>query len=162
MTLPGHSATHFSSVTAYLSFDHRRLDAILADVRRMVDDGEVERADHAFGDFFEGLVRHIRIEEEIVFPLFEERVGPSGPVAVMRSEHVVIREALGRMREALGRGSAAAFQVGLVQLLGVLPDHDVKEERILYPAIDRALSHAERAALVGDLERAPNGVRSAG
>ena len=48
------------------------------------------------------LERHIRLEEEIVFPLFEARSGiVDGPTAVMRDEHRCLRRALALMRAGI-------------------------------------------------------------
>jgi hemerythrin-like domain-containing protein len=135
-------------VTTYLSWDHDRLDAILADVARMVDDGELERAEHVFTDFADGLDRHIRLEEDTVFRIFEERTGlTEGPTRVMRAEHVEIRHVLSAIRGALGRGDGAAFRRERARLENVLGPHNVKEERVLYPSLDRLLSPGERPEL---------------
>jgi hemerythrin-like domain-containing protein len=144
----------FDSVTGYLSWDHDRLDAILQSVRARVGAGDWEAARREYAPFHDGLDRHIRLEEEILFPLFEERTGMrGGPTAVMRVEHLEIRGALGAMRDALGRGDAGLFQDGLAHLLAVLPDHNVKEEQVLYPTTDRILPERDRAALAARLQR---------
>jgi iron-sulfur cluster repair protein YtfE (RIC family) len=144
--------TTFETVTHYLSWDHDRLDAILADVALKVDAGKMGEARDTYRGFDHGLRRHIRIEEELLFPLFEARTGVvSGPTAVMRSEHREIERAIGLMREALGRGDADGFREGLRFLRAVLPDHNAKEEHVLYPTTDRLLSPAELASFVARL-----------
>jgi hemerythrin-like domain-containing protein len=141
--------THFETVTDYLSWDHDRLDAIVADVERKVNEGRVAEASQGYEEFDRGLRRHIRIEEELLFPLFEARTGVvSGPTAVMRSEHREIERAIGLMRDALGRQDAEAFRDGLRFLRAVLPEHNAKEEHVLYPTTDRLLSAPERVAFV--------------
>jgi iron-sulfur cluster repair protein YtfE (RIC family) len=138
-----------ATVSDYMMRDHRRLDEILADVVRMVDDGELERADHNFGDFDKGMARHIRMEEGSLFPAFEVR-SPSGahPIAVMQREHRLIESALGEMRLALARGAVSAFREAHRRLVELLEAHNLKEERVLYPAIDRVLGAVERADLI--------------
>jgi hemerythrin-like domain-containing protein len=144
----------FDSVTAYLSWDHDRLDAILQPVRAGVQAGEWEAARRDYAPFRDGLDRHIRLEEGILFPIFEERTGMTGgPTAVMRAEHQEIRAALGVMGDALGRGDAGLFEDGLAHLLAVLPAHNVKEEQVLYPTADRILPERDRAALAARLQR---------
>jgi hemerythrin-like domain-containing protein len=131
------------------------LDAIFKDVSRMVEDGEMERADHTYEEFDGGLRRHIRIEEEMLFPVFEQKTGNrQGPTMVMRSEHVEIRESLEQMRTALGTGDAEGFRDGRTRLIDVLPAHDMKEERVLYPMIDQLLTPEERADLVQRMKQA--------
>jgi len=147
------SATTFDTVTAYLSWDHDRLDAILKSARARVEAGEWAHAQAEYGDFDRGLHRHIRLEEEILFPLFEQRTGSEGPTSVMRAEHKVIRAALGVMGDAVGRRDAGAFREGVATLFSVLPDHNEKEEQVLYPTTDRVLPEGERAALAARLQR---------
>lgn len=150
----GEAITAFESVTAYLSWDHDRLDAILESVRGRVGRGEWGEARRQYGEFDRGLDRHIRLEEDILFPIFEARTGLAhGPTAVMREEHRAILAALGFMREAIARGDSRAFHDGMASLLTVLPQHNAKEEQVLYPAADRALDEEERAALVGCLQQ---------
>jgi len=154
MTTPAAPPATFDSVTGYLSSDHDRLDAILQSVRARVEASDWEAARREYAPFYDGLDRHIRLEEGILFPLFEERTGTAGgPTAVMREEHLEIRGALGTMRDALGRADVRLFQEGLAHLLSVLPDHNVKEEQVLYPTTDRILPEKERAALAARLQR---------
>jgi len=146
--------TAFESVTGYLSWDHDRLDAILTSVRVWVEKGEWEHAHREYGEFDRGLDRHIRLEEGILFPVFEARTGiVDGPTAVMRQEHLAIRAALTVMREGIGRGDAGAFQDGLASLLAVLPNHNLKEEQVLYPTTDDTLLEPDRVALAARLQR---------
>ncbi len=142
----------FTGVNEYLSWDHHRLDAILADVTRMVDDGELERAEHTYLEFHEGLQRHIRLEEEILFPVFEQKTGlVRGPTEVMRQEHRTIKEAMEIMREGLAAAKGGAFHEGRQLLEEALPSHNHKEEHVLYPTIDRLLDPIGRSELVARL-----------
>lgn len=143
----------FASITEYLSWDHDRLEAVLADVARGVEAGLLGEARERYRGFDEGLSRHIRIEEELLFPLFEARTGMvGGPTAVMREEHREIQRALGIMRDGLEQADADGFREGLGFLRQTLPDHNAKEEHILYPTTDRSLSDAERSAFVSRLQ----------
>src|SRR5262245_9518428 len=82
------SSFRFDSITRYLSWDHDRLDGLLGEVTRHVEDGHFVQASSIFSTFDQGLRRHIRLEEELLFPLFECRTGMrNGPTAVMRNEH---------------------------------------------------------------------------
>ncbi len=77
----------------------------------------------------------------------------NGPTEVMRDEHRQVRTALGIMRRGLLRTDAGGYGEGLRFFDSVLPDHNAKEEHILYPTLDRLLRPAERAALVARLQR---------
>lgn len=148
------SDLHFESVTTYLSWDHDRLDAILGDVSRKVEAGRLDEARNLYQEFQRGLLRHIRIEEEILFPVFEAKagMGETGPTAVMRLEHREIEKALNIMRDGLEADDPKDFREGQVFLGTILPDHNSKEEHILYPTTDRLLSEKERALLASRLQ----------
>jgi iron-sulfur cluster repair protein YtfE (RIC family) len=147
-------AVPFTTVTSYLSWDHARLDRTLAGARDDLQHDRLADARHAFDEYARGLERHMRVEEELVFPVFEARTGMSGgPTSVMRDEHRSLRVALGMMRDGLDRGDVAGFQAGVRFLETVLPEHHAKEEHILYPTTDRLLSPDERGALTRRLQR---------
>lgn len=146
------SATTFDTISDYFSWDHDRLDALLQSASNFVKDGTWVHAWRVYAEFERGLDRHIRLEEEILFPVFEARTGNTGPTTVMREEHKVIRGVLAVLAAAVGRADAAGFQSGLAALDVVLPEHNAKEEQVLYPMADRVLPDHERAALAARLQ----------
>jgi len=144
----------FDAVTSYLSWDHERLGAILDDVIRKVNGGDIRKARELYRHYDEGYTRHIRIEEELLFPCFEARTGiGSGPTVTMCEEHRDIRRAFRMMREGLAASDVENFREGLRFLRGTLPSHSSKEEHFLYPAIDRLVSDQERLSILERLER---------
>jgi iron-sulfur cluster repair protein YtfE (RIC family) len=96
------------------------------------------------------LFRHIHIEDDILFPAFEERTGmrDTGPTAVMRAEHVEIKNAVDEMLLAARAEELETLERWHANLLGVLVEHNMKEEQILYPGTDHLLSDGLRDALV--------------
>ncbi len=138
------------TVTDYLETDHRRLDALLAEVDAELARRAVARARQLFGEFSCGLERHMQAEEQVLFPVFERVTGMAvGPVSVMTREHALLRELVDGIGGALAREDGAAAQNGLISAAEVLELHNMKEERVIYPHTDRALtSAAERDALV--------------
>jgi iron-sulfur cluster repair protein YtfE (RIC family) len=154
MDAQGAVGNGFDSVTAYLGWDHDRLDEALRSVSSAVERGRFADAAAGYEELELGLLRHMRIEEELLFPVFEARSGMvNGPTEVMRDEHRQVRTALALMRRGLLRTDAGAYGEGLRFFDSVLPDHNAKEEHILYPTLDRLLRPAERAALVARLQR---------
>lgn len=142
-------------VSEYLAWDHDRLDRLFADTIDAFEQSSIGAARERFGEFACGLERHIRIEEDILFPLFEMRVPSAGPTEVMRLEHVEIRRALEDISSALACEDGQAFDAGVEALVGVLEEHNMKEERVLYPLLDRWSSAADRAELVRKMQTAP-------
>jgi len=154
MDAQGAVGSGFDSVTAYLGWEHGRLNEELRSVSSAVERGRFADAAAVYEELELGLLRHMRIEEELLFPVFEARSGMvNGPTEVMRDEHRQVRTALGLMRRGLQRTDAGAYGDGLRFFDSVLPDHNAKEEHILYPTLDRLLRPAERAALVARLQR---------
>ena len=80
-----------TSVAGFLEWDHDRLDGLLDDTRRLLGSGRPEDAAARFTEFRDGLQRHIRMEEEVLFPAFELATGMShgGPTGQMRLERPI-------------------------------------------------------------------------
>jgi len=133
-------------ITDYMQEDHCRLDVIFNGFAEAYKADKWDDAARAFNEFDLGLRRHIQGEEEVLFPLFEEKTGmtDAGPTFVMRMEHTDIRDFLDRIKKAVeGKDSNAAAEASQM-LLNTLADHNMKEEQILYPESDSFLSEAER------------------
>lgn len=134
-------ASGLRHVTEYLQADHRRLDDIVLEVRNLVGAGAFAEAGANFAEFSCGLGRHIEVEEQILFPLFEQMTGMTGagPTFVMRSEHVGIRQLMDDTAAALEAADDARAGSSLDGMMEVLGSHNMKEERILYPMTDQAI-----------------------
>jgi iron-sulfur cluster repair protein YtfE (RIC family) len=144
------------SLAEVFSEAHHRLEAIFFELVQVLGDGAAERADEQFAELEERLRRHIHVEEELIFPVFETRARVIGPTAVMRHEHRRIGALLGRVRIALDARDLPTAHAYLMELGGVLANHARKEEVILYPKTDAVLSLEERAELLARIaERRP-------
>ena len=142
-----------TTVKDFMGGDHDRLDDIFQQFQKEPD---VEKAKHFFKEFKTGLQRHIVWEEEILFPLFEEKTGmrDSGPTAVMRMEHRQIKEILERIHDQLKAGKKnTTFMES--ELLRVLGEHNDKEESILYPWIDKEVSSEKRKEAFEQMKKVP-------
>lgn len=138
------------SVTDYLAWDHDRLDALLDSAMSAAQRAQWPAARALADDFGHGLLRHIQIEEEILFPAFEQATGmhQGGPTLVMRHEHVDIKQYLSGILDGAREGDYDAMERNRADLLGVLVPHNMKEESILYPATDRFHQDAALESLV--------------
>jgi uncharacterized protein (DUF2249 family) len=143
-----------------MALDHDRLDALLQGARDAAVAGDWPAAHGRFRQFTTGLLRHIRMEEEVLFPAFEAQSGQAqgGPTAVMRDEHREIEAILRRIGDLLETtpgvgGRREPFDAGVGALLSVLGDHNVKEEEVLYPLTDQVLGPKEADALVRTMQR---------
>ena len=138
------------TITDFFQTDHRRLDAIVERFRDSADASRWEDASREFREFSLGLRRHIQAEEEILFPLFEQKTGmvDAGPTFVMKMEHKEIKEFLDRILEAADSKNASTALETLNHLINILTDHNMKEEHILYPESDSFISESERAQVI--------------
>ena len=128
-------------ISLYLAADHHHCDDLFADAENAVAKDDWQTAMTLFKAFAAATLLHFTREENILFPAFEERTGIShGPTTIMRGEHTEMRETLQAMQQALTEQDADAY-LGLAEtMLMLLRQHNMKEEQILYPMADQALS----------------------
>jgi hemerythrin-like domain-containing protein len=75
------------------------------------------------------LVPHAQLENAGLFAALEERIGPAGPLAVMRAEHNAIEGTLAD----LGAGDVDTLRARVRHAIAQARDHFRKEEMILFP-----------------------------
>ncbi|MCL4686236.1 hemerythrin domain-containing protein [Myxococcota bacterium] len=126
-------------VSERLGADHRRLDDLLAETKRVWADGDPETARRRFHAFREGLERHIEVEERVLFPAFETLTGttPDGPTGGLRMEHRELRKLLAEVAVQLEEAPPAGRAPVLPVLEARLAAHNDIEERRVYPTVDR-------------------------
>lgn len=148
-------STQPSSITTSYGHDHERLDQLFAAYReqKRVD---FARAKPNFREFKNGLYRHIQWEEEILFPLFEEKTGMRGmgPTQVMRIEHRQIIDLLEAIHDKVRQQDPESDSEER-ELIEVLGAHNHKEENILYPAIDQHVNDGEREEVFERMQEVP-------
>lgn len=128
------------TISEYLGADHKRCDALFAAAEHSVDKADWAQAKAAFQCFCEAEVRHLAMEETILFPAFENTTGnTNGPTSVMRAEHKQMLGLIEQMSNAIEELNAANF-FGYAETLNIMmQQHNMKEESMLYPMTDRAL-----------------------
>jgi regulator of cell morphogenesis and NO signaling len=143
------------TISAYYEQDHDRLDELFKTFQKMKR-SDFAKAKEAFKAFKFGLQRHIVWEEDVLFPLWEEKTGMSegGPTFVMRAEHRQIGQQLEAIHDKVAEQNPDSDQEeqALVDLLG---SHNLKEERVLYPAIDQVTSAEEREIVFRNMNDIP-------
>lgn len=131
------------TIKEFMQSDHKRLDELFEKFQELKGENPQE-AKQNFCPFRRGLFTHIKWEEEILFPIFEEKTGmkDNGPTAVMRSEHIEIKDLLDQIREKIKIGN---FNTGEMDsaLDNILKSHNDKEENLLYPWIDQSIEDAK-------------------
>ena len=136
--------TERDTVRSFLERDHARLDQLLARAGR--DSGNIDM--ETFGEFRRGLLKHIGMEEKILFPAVQRLRGgePLAIAARLRLDHGAIAALL----VPTPRGAV------LRALRTVLARHNPVEEGPdgVYAECDR-IAGVEAEALVGRLRAAP-------
>lgn len=140
-------------ITSYFENDHDRLDDLFKQFQA-AKQADFPKALDCFCGFKAGLLRHIAWEEEVLFRQFEAKTGMrgAGPTEVMRIEHGEIKRLLETLHEKT-RQQGADSELDEAALLSILDAHNQKEERILYPMIDKLLNEPERRGVFAEMER---------
>jgi iron-sulfur cluster repair protein YtfE (RIC family) len=128
------------TITEFFEQDHDRLDELFKTFQQSKR-SDFPKAKEAFKEFKFGLQRHIVWEEDLLFPIWEQKTGmsDSGPTPVMRNEH----RQIGQQLEAIHQ-----------KVVNQSPDSD-HEEQALYPAIEKVTSAEERQAVFQNMDSIP-------
>lgn len=130
-----------TDITPYMTADHTHCDDLFAEAENAVASADWQNGQNQFQAFEAATLHHFAREESVLFPAFEARTGMShGPTAVMRGEHIEMRETLQAMGQAIAKRDMDAY-LGLSEtMLMLMRQHNLKEEQILYPMTDQALA----------------------
>jgi len=135
-------------INDYMTRHHKECDAVLARADEAAAASDWAALERDAGTFLREIERHIGIEENLLFPAFEDRTGmSSGPTATMRMEHEQMRGMFAQMRAAIQARDAQQYLGASETLLILLQQHNVKEESMMYPMLDQALGDDARSLL---------------
>ena len=133
---------------------HKALQELFLQHQEALLDADLMRAGKRLEEFEGRLFDHIREEEELLLPVYE-RAGaiPGGPSVLFTGEHKRMQELLAGFKQALSslKQDPGGRKRGILWLLdrqatfkNLMEHHDLREANILYPALDRVTSEAER------------------
>ena len=143
-----------TGLAEFFEQDHRDCDARWADVEELLDAEDVDSARGTWQKYETNLRRHIRMEEEVVFPAFDAKSGMSGggPTMIMKMEHQQMLGLLDQIGAAIESGNAEeAMDIGDT-LLMLIQQHNAKEEGMLYPMAENILG-GDWPAMAAKLEK---------
>ena len=132
-----------TGLSGFFTADHRHCDELWTHGEAAVDAGDDAAAGLAWRNFAKAMARHFEMEEEVLFPAFEEATGMHrmGPTFVMRQEHKQMR---GVIREMAGAAASGDWELVCDHgdtLLMLIQQHNVKEEGMLYRMAEMHLGH---------------------
>ena len=130
-----------TGIADYMINHHKECDEIFAGAEEAVGAADWQLAQDGFEAFARQMDRHFDMEENLLFPEFENKTGHSGgPTQVMRMEHDQMRVVIHDRRSALEAKDAQQY-LGLSEtFLVLMQQHNFKEEGILYNMIDQVLA----------------------
>lgn len=142
-------------INDYMMNDHREVDAIFERARDAAAAADWAGLERYCGLFLERIERHIEMEEEILFPAFDEASGMTGagPSQTMTEEHEMMRPLFAQMRAAAQAHDGKRYLEASQALYEVLHPHNMKEEQMMYPMTDRALGPEGARQLVVELKQ---------
>ncbi len=145
-----------NTILKFMSADHDKLDGLFEEFKKQ-QSNDLAQAKSFFHEFKIKIQRHIVWEEDVLFPIFEEKTGMhgGGPTAVMRMEHRQIKDFLEEIHTKVLAGELEGIDKAENGLLEVLRSHNQKEETILYPSIDDLLTDQEREKAFSDMNDIP-------
>lgn len=133
-----------SSIPDFMTVKHRECDDVFIQAESAVAEKNWDSAEEKLQAFSDILLSHLSVEENILFPKFEEATGmTSGPTQVMRLEHEQMRGLLNDLTAALNKQDKDTY-LGLSETLIVLmQQHNMKEEMMLYPMAQQHIVNSD-------------------
>lgn len=139
------------TISQFMTHDHHACDDLFAAAENAAGKPDWAACAENFKKFYDAMEHHFVMEEQVLFPAFEEQTGMTmGPTQVMRSEHVQMRQVLKSMGEAVARKDVEAYLGQSETLLILMQQHNIKEESVLYPMSEQALG-ARQAELIATM-----------
>lgn len=138
------------SLAQALTNEHHEIDSGIEKFTAGLRRGEpITALAAALGPAMTALRRHIYLEEEFAFPPLKGG-GLVMSIMVMEREHGVLWRQMDELEAALESvddADRAALLRACEEMLGVLEAHNAKEEPILYPQLDTALTAEQTSEL---------------
>ena len=128
-----------TTITETMAADHRRCDELFSEAEEKIAKAEWSDGEQKLTDFLSAMEHHFEMEESVLFPDFEQRTGQAmGPTQMMRMEHIQMRQLFADMEQAMTAQDKERY-LGLAEtLMMIMQQHNMKEERMLYPMTDQA------------------------
>ena len=129
-----------STISSFLTTDHRACDEEFADMENAVASGDWDLSAEKLNKFITDLLHHFDMEEKVMFPTFEDVTGMiQGPTMIMRMEHSQMRNILEDLKADIEKKDKNHFFGVSESLMMLMQQHNMKEEQMLYAMADMHL-----------------------
>lgn len=129
------------TIKDFMTHSHRDCDQLEALVEEAMDNKDFDLAQKKYEDFKAQTLKHFLMEEEYLFPLFEEKSGlTQGPTQVMKMEHTQAKMLFLKLDDAMSQKESDRFFSLSESMMILLQQHNAKEEQMLYPMIQAHLN----------------------
>lgn len=144
-------------ILEFMRDDHRVCDELFVAAENALSDKKSDEAKKLYEEFYVRTNHHFDMEEQQLFITFEKRTGMmGGPTQMMRYEHQQLRAQMEAMLRALREDNYDDFFGIGESFMIMLQQHNMKEEQMLYPMIDRTLA-GDSELMVETLKAMPKG-----
>ncbi len=144
-----------TNITDTMTQDHRRCDELFSVAEATVNQNDWDKGTAQAKEFISAMEHHFTMEEQVLFPAFENRTGMTGgPTQVMRAEHQQMRQLLMQLQNAVEAQQRDEFLNAAETLLIMMQQHNAKEQGMLYPMADAHLG-GEAEQILAYMEQTP-------
>jgi len=130
------------TIKDFMTNQHRECDRKLTLVEDAIETKDFDEAMLKYMEFKNETLHHFKLEEEYLFPMFEEErgMGSMGPTQVMRMEHDQTRALFSKMDIAINDKDSDRFYGLSDSMMILLQQHNSKEEQMLYTLIQNTFN----------------------
>jgi hemerythrin-like domain-containing protein len=130
-----------TNLVEYMVDEHEFCNDLFCEAENLATESKWVELKSVFEKFATETENHFGREEKVLFPCAEQKMGSQGgPTAVMRMEHEQMRALIGNLRTSIDEENKTGFLGETETLLVLMQQHNMKEEQILYPMLDRLLA----------------------
>lgn len=132
-----------ASIQEFMTQHHKACDNLLVEAEAVLADKDWSLFATLWAQFETETLRHFDLEEQILFPAFEEQTGmTAGPTMVMRHEHAQIKAMFEQMASAIEQQDIERAMGSSESIMIFIQQHNMKEEQMLYPMTDNHLTNS--------------------
>lgn len=121
--------------------DHAKLDQLWAEF--MAETHSAQNAARLFQQFSDHIVKHMDLEDNVLFPLFDKHTGLEGgigPTALVRRDHANILKLMETVKKTAATKDINKIQYASNHLQRALNAHRERENQMQYPVLDNVVN----------------------